>query len=216
MVRIESLFDREPPHALDMEVCLVGSIVLDPRVIDQVAALVPDGSMFYGVNYGDLYDVVLRIYRKHGAVDRMLLLQACRDANGQGGKGLFDRLGCEGGILHLCEAVPTAVNAPVYARVVRDKHLLRRAIEVAGSVLHAAFHTPALIDGGDVEELLARWARWFSDLHACGQVRDASVKDQGELAAAVGRRVGQLPGSGVGVSGQLERLRAMSGAKKAK
>ncbi|HCT46408.1 MAG TPA: hypothetical protein DF699_14475, partial [Phycisphaerales bacterium] len=49
------LFDRTPPHHIDAERSLIGSILLDPAVLNDVVELIPNGEMFYQESHGTIY-----------------------------------------------------------------------------------------------------------------------------------------------------------------
>ncbi|HED53058.1 MAG TPA: hypothetical protein ENJ00_02510, partial [Phycisphaerales bacterium] len=47
MVNVDKLFDRLPPHSLEAEMSLLGSMILDPQVIADVLPHVGSDDMFY-------------------------------------------------------------------------------------------------------------------------------------------------------------------------
>lgn len=214
VIELGRLFDREPPAAVELEAALVGCVVLDPSIIPAVTQVVPDGGMFHGANYGTLYDVALRVYRRTGGLDRLLLLEACRDRQGGGGGGgILERLGGEDALLWICESVPVASNWPYYARVVREKWRLRRAAEIAAEALHTLYLAGDAEDLGDGELLDRLAARWLMDL---GELAAGGASWGSDGRVRTRRREGRLPGADHprSASTQLERLRGMSGGKK--
>ena len=80
-------------------------------------------------------------------------------------------------LVDLVDGVPGATEAPHYARIVRDKALIRRLITASGEVLHACYH-----DDLPAEELIERAE---SSVFALAQNRGEDNMDVvGDLAAA--------------------------------
>ena len=131
---VERLFDRLPPHSLEAEMSLLGSMILDPQVIADVLPIVQSPDAFYSSAHGAVFKALLVLYEQHQAGDLVMLVDALRDA---------DQLKDAGGeeyLVKLAEGVPAPTSAPYYARVVADKHRLRLLIEASGKILYEAYH----------------------------------------------------------------------------
>jgi replicative DNA helicase len=112
-------------------------------LIDQDAVLRAveylDDTMFYAERHRRLFRGMISIAEKGSVVDPLTLsdeLQRRGELDGAGGK---DYIG------FLVDAVPTAANIEYHARIVREKAILRRLIEVSTSIVAEAFdgHTTA-------------------------------------------------------------------------
>jgi len=141
---MQKLFDRLPPHSPEAEMSLLGSMILDPKVISEVIGVVRSPDEFYVEAHAHIFDALVKTYDTHRSGDLVQLTQALRD------RGVLDDIGGPDYLLQLGEAVPTAVSAPHYARIVREKFQLRRLIEAAGQILYDAYHS------GDPEAGAAR------------------------------------------------------------
>ena len=133
-IKIDELFDRLPPNAPEAEMSLLGSMILDPQVIADVLPHVSGADSFYMPAHGAIFQSLLKLYETHQSGDLVQLVDLLR-----AGDQLKD-VGGEDYLVQLAEAVPTAVNAPHYAKIVGDKHRLRRLIDAAGKILYDAFH----------------------------------------------------------------------------
>jgi len=134
MVSVDKLFDRLPPHSLESEMSLLGSMILDPTVIADVLPHVHSDEMFYSAAHAAVFKALIQLYEQHQSGDLVMLVDKLRDA-----EQLKD-IGGEEYLLQLVEAVPSATSAPYYARTVADKHRLRRLIEASGQILYDAYH----------------------------------------------------------------------------
>jgi replicative DNA helicase len=130
--------DRRPPYSEDAE-----QAVLSAMLIDQDAALRAveflDADMFYAERHRRLFRAMIAIAERGSVVDPLTLsdeLSRRGELDGAGGK---DYIG------FLVDAVPTAANIEYHARIVREKAILRRLIEVSTTIVAEAFdgHTTA-------------------------------------------------------------------------
>jgi replicative DNA helicase len=165
------LFDKEPPFSVEAEQCLLGSMILDPRVIPDVLPLVRSGESFYDPGRGIVFDVVTSLYDKLNAIDRVMLMQALRD------KGVLESVGGERGIIELAEAVPTAVNAPHFARIVAEKHKLRKLIDAAGQILFDTYHA-GQVSEHDAKQLIDRAEQQVFEIAQEEQISDVEKLDK--------------------------------------
>lgn len=126
---------------------LLGSMLLDPGVIPLVLDWVKGPEAFYSEAHGAIYRAVVELYDKHAALDLVQALERLRDA------GVLERVGGADYLVQLVEGVPSAVNAPHFARLVAEKHRLRSLINAAGEMLYEAYHAGEIGPDG-VREVL--------------------------------------------------------------
>ena len=65
---VTRLLDKLPPHAIEAEMCLLGSILLEPRVLGDVTFIIRDGADFYKPTNGTIYDTMVELYDKHASL----------------------------------------------------------------------------------------------------------------------------------------------------
>lgn len=133
---LSKLFDRLPPHALESEMALLGSMMLDAQVIGEVIQYVQSPDDFWKPAHGHVFKALVDLYDQHNAGDIAMLYQLLVD------RGVAESIGGPDYLEELANSVPVAINAPHYARVVSEKATLRRLIDAAAQILHAA-HTQA-------------------------------------------------------------------------
>lgn len=128
------LLDRTPPHDLDAERGVIGSILLDPPRFDEVRDLLRPDDFHSDANRRIFGHFLNMRNGDGGAIDATLLL---------------DRLGTAGdlehvgGVAYLAEvvhSVPHAANATHYAKIVREKAERRRVIHAAIELAQAAYN----------------------------------------------------------------------------
>jgi len=113
---------------------LLGSMILDPTVIGDVLPLVGKPDAFYLARNGAIFSAIITIYEHHQQGDLPQIIDVLRT------REVYDDIGGADYLSQLFEQVPSAVNAPYYARIVAEKAKLRSLIDAAGEMLFDAFH----------------------------------------------------------------------------
>ncbi|MFO0973118.1 MAG: replicative DNA helicase [Phycisphaerae bacterium] len=126
---------RQPPCDLEAEMSLLGSMLLDAQAIGQVMQIIPreEVERFYRPDHREIYLTLVDLYDQNKAIDIVTL----RDE-----LNLRAKLADVGGVeylIELSESVPSAASAEHYARIVRDKGLLRDLIRCTGNILESAY-----------------------------------------------------------------------------
>lgn len=143
----EKLFDRLPPHSLEAEMSLLGSILLDPRLLSDVLSIVRSPDDFYAEAHTAIYKAAVEVFDRYNSGDLVQIVETIKD------KGQLELIGGSEYLVKLAESVPSAVNAPHYARIVAEKAKLRKLIDAAGTILYDAFHVGELGPDGAREVL---------------------------------------------------------------
>ncbi len=133
--QLSRLFEALPPHAIEAEMSLLGSILIDPQVLGDVIFIVRHGDDFYKPANGALFDAMVELYDKNSSLDIVQLNQRLIDRNVLNAVGGLEYL------VQLASAVPSAANARHYARLVREKAMVRKLIGAAGDILYDAYHS---------------------------------------------------------------------------
>ncbi len=126
------ILDRLPPQNLEAERGVLGSLLLDAQLIDEVVMLV-DSEDFYARSNQLLFEHLLVMHNEGLRVDMTLLVERLKKEND---------LELIGGLAYLGEvmqSVPTAANAANYAQIVRDKATLRSLIHASTEILRDAY-----------------------------------------------------------------------------
>ncbi len=146
-VSVKSLFERQPPHSLEAEMSLLGSMILDPNIVADILGYVSSSTDFYKEAHGHIFRAIIDVYDQRHSGDLIQFIDLLRDRH------VLDEVGGQNYLLELANAVPTSVNAPHFARIVAEKAKLRRLIDAAGQILYDAYHTGDLGPEGAREVL---------------------------------------------------------------
>ncbi len=122
--------DRQPPHNLEAEEAVLGSVLAAGRLLGEVAAVLEEAD-FYRPAHRTIWRAMLRLADHDQPTDPVTVFGELHDSG-----ELADVGG--GPFLHtLVEAVPTVANAAHYARLVADTARRRRVIDLGLRLAHA-------------------------------------------------------------------------------
>src|SRR5262249_38224834 len=106
--------DRLPPQSRDAERCVLGSMLRDNIVINDVLQIIKLDN-FYLDAHQKVFQGITQLYDKGQPVDLVVLAEWLTAQKYIEDVGGYSYLG------ELWEAAPTAANAEYYAKIVRDK-----------------------------------------------------------------------------------------------
>ena len=118
---------RIPPHDLDAEMSVLGSILLDPLSIAKVLQFLHPED-FYRENNGQIYRAALDLFAAGEPIDNVTLAAQLQSM------ALLERVGGRTQLASMQSAVPTAANIEYYGRIVKEKAYKRRLISAGGNI----------------------------------------------------------------------------------
>ncbi len=159
--------DRLPPQNLDAERSVLGSMLRDNDAIDVVAQIVSAES-FYLDAHRKIFQSISDLRNKGGQPVDLVLLHEELSKRGQ-----LEDVGRAAYLAVLWDAAPTAANAEYYAKIVRDKGIVRSLIHASTEILRDAYD-----QGQPAEELLEGAERKILDVAQMGVVGQTITLEQ--------------------------------------
>lgn len=136
---------RSLPQNIEAEQSVLGSILIDGAAINQVLEiLVADD--FYREVHRKIFHAMVELDQASKPIDTLSLFEYMK-SKGQ----LLEEVGGSGYLTYLPEVVPSATNVAYYARLVKEKAVLRKMVEAATSIAHEGYSEDV-----DVEEYIER------------------------------------------------------------
>ncbi|MDG2477132.1 MAG: replicative DNA helicase [Phycisphaerales bacterium] len=133
---LSDLFNALPPCAVEAEMSLLGSVILDPDVCGDVVQVIRGADDFSRPAHAELWSAILKLYDTHQSVDVVQLQQLMED------RGTLEQVGGLDYVVELADSVPSAANAVHYARIIREKSMVRQLIKASGDILREAYTNP--------------------------------------------------------------------------
>src|ERR1043166_122768 len=124
--------DRRPPYSEDAEQAGLSAIVMDQDAVLRALEFVT-ATMLDDERHRRLFRAMVTITERGGVVDPLTLSEELSR------RGELEASGGKDYIGFLVDAVPTAANIEYHAKIVREKAILRRLIEVSTSIVAEAF-----------------------------------------------------------------------------
>ena len=123
---------RKLPFSAIAEQSLLGSILIDPDSINQIADSISSED-FYLEEHKQIYLAMHGLFITNSQIDVVTLIDELVK------KGIYSKSGGEEYIKVIAQTVPNALNVKDYAKIVKDKSVLRQLIKMCDEVSDAAY-----------------------------------------------------------------------------
>lgn len=189
-ISLEKLFDRPPPYSPEAEMALLGAMLIDPHVINEIIAIIKTGDVFFNEVHAVIFDSLIKLYDQKQTGDLVLVVETLRD------KGQLKDIGGTDYLEKLMRETPGPASAMHFARIVSDKAKLRKLIRAGGQIVYEAYNAGSTGEGG-AKEIVDRAE---SLVFAIAEAEETS--DAEELGVLLQREIDRLDAThGVGLSG---------------
>ena len=132
-----------PPQAIEAEQSLLGSMMLDNRIIDDLSTEVEERD-FYRSDHRLIFNAIIQLDSKSQAVDVVTVSEELTNSQA------LDQAGGLAYLSLLAKNTPNSGNVKSYAKIVRERAILRRLIDSANDIISKAYHP----DGQEPYEVL--------------------------------------------------------------
>jgi replicative DNA helicase len=123
-----------PPHSVEAEQAVLGGVFFSPDAFNKVIELIrPDD--FYRGPHKHIYEAMGDLYAKSEPIDIITVSEMLSD------KGVLDHAGGRPYLMDLAMSVATAENITYYAKIIRNKALLRSLITAGNEIASSAYET---------------------------------------------------------------------------
>jgi replicative DNA helicase len=124
--------DRRPPQSEDAEQSVLAAMLIDAEAITRATEIVDD-TMFFREGHRRIFRAIISLVERLSGIDVVTLSDELER------RGELDAAGGREYLSFLADAVPTAANVEHHSRIVKEKALLRRLIEVSTQIAGEAF-----------------------------------------------------------------------------
>jgi replicative DNA helicase len=115
---------RLPPQNLEAEMSLLGAMMLNREAVGDIIPIIgkDQRDWFYRPDHRLLFETLVELYDRSAPIDLVVVRDELKR------RGLLEQVGGVDYIVRCAESVPSAANAVHYAKIIRDKGLLRDLI----------------------------------------------------------------------------------------
>jgi replicative DNA helicase len=128
----QSVIDRLPPHSVEAEESVLGSVLIDPEALHRVNSFLKS-EHFYIVKHQWIWAACVGLLERHDPIDFVTVTQELT------ARGQIDELGGPAFISHLINVVPTAIHAEGYGRIVARTARRRKLLAAASTIAQLAY-----------------------------------------------------------------------------
>lgn len=128
----ESVIKRIPPHNVEAERAVIGSMMMDADAI-QIASEMLTEEDFYSGQYGILFHALQELYHQGVGADLVTLQNKLREMEVSPELTSVEFIG------DIISCVPTSANVKHYANIVYEKSMLRRLIKVTENITGSCY-----------------------------------------------------------------------------
>ena len=131
-----------PPNIVEAEAAVLGCILINPEAMAQSMQII-DEKDFYNPAHIIIYSNMLILFENNNTIDYVSVIEQLKKNK------KLEYVGDAYYITGLTEQAPSTQNVEYYAKLVREKSILRNIINVAANISNDAYE-----DQGDVTEIL--------------------------------------------------------------
>jgi len=135
----ETLLHRIPPQNMEAEQSVLGGILLDNQALNAAQEILSHQD-FYSDAHKKIFIAMQELADHNEPVDFVTLADHLRD------KQQLDQVGGAAYLASLVDNVPSAANIAYYARIVREKAIVRHLISAATDILAKSYEPAAEVD----------------------------------------------------------------------
>lgn len=199
-----SLLLRQIPHSIEAEQSVLGAMLIDARCIpDVVEALT--GEDFYLKANREIYETIYTMFNFSATIDPVTVLDQMKLT------GVYDENTSRSYLLQLMEITPTSANVMEYAKIVRDKALMRAVATAAGDITamvqEGTGSAGDLLEAAEQKIYAIRRGRNAQSMVTIGVVLQDVMERLAELTAAGGEKV---PGLSTGFSAVDSKINGLN------
>ena len=131
-----------PPQHIEAEQSILGGILIENEAINRVTEIL-DADDFYRDAHRKIFNALINLSERDEPADLITLTNELRKIN------QLDSVGGASYLTSLIDSVPTAANIEYYAKIVKEKSILRQLIQISTEIVTQSYQ-----DRGDVESFL--------------------------------------------------------------
>jgi replicative DNA helicase len=179
-----------PPNSVQAEQALLGGLMLDNSAWEKIADLVTEGD-FYRPDHRLIFAAISTLAGRRQPFDAITIsdfLDSRSELADAGGLGYLGSL---------VRDTPSAANVTDYARIIRDRALLRELIETGNNIVGSAFHT----EGRPATELVDQAERRILEIAQHGQRQGSGFVHLRDILGQTIDRLDVLHQSGGSITG---------------
>jgi replicative DNA helicase len=124
--------DKIPPQSVEAEMATLGAMLIDEKAIPEILEYI-DESAFYKEEHAIIFNSIVSLFDIRKKIDILTV------SDNLSKKKMLERVGGTSYLTTLADFVPSSANAGHYARIVKEKAILRSLIQSATTIISSVY-----------------------------------------------------------------------------
>jgi replicative DNA helicase len=179
--------EKLPPHDVEAEEAVIGSLLIDPDAILKVAVSLNSEDFFSETNRV-IYQACLNLYQRNEVINQITVAHELMRLD------KLEQIGGAAFLSHLISNVPTSLHAEYYAQIVSNTAVMRRLIAAAAQIEALGYEaSPEVEDSLNKAEDILFQVRMRREPRDFIPIRDALGQYFEEAGPPTATREGEIP-----------------------
>jgi len=190
---VDELLTRQIPHSQEAEQAVIGSMLIDPACVPDAISML-HAEDFYIEENRAIFETIFSMFTASEKIDAVTVLEELKSL------GLYDNAGGRTYLMQLMDITPTSANMREYAKIVRDKSMLRGIHTAASEIVKIVEDGEG--DASDIAELSEQKifaVRQGREIKGVTHIKSA-IKEAYDRIDDIIKAGGKLPGVPTGLS----------------
>ena len=172
---------KVPPHSIEAEQSILGGLLIDNKAIDRIAGQV-SASDFYRNDHRIIFTHISKLIDNNDPADIVTVAESL-EQNAE-----LTKVCGVAYLVLVAENTPTASNITGYAKIVRERSIMRNLVEVGSDIVESAFSP----QGKDAQQLLDESESKIFQIADAGTSEKLGFIDIKELLPKAAQRIDDL------------------------
>ena len=133
---VNSSIIKQAPVSIEAEQAVLGAIIIDPNLYDTIGGMLV-AEDFYLADHKHIFTTLTRMYMQNKTIDSVTLVNELSEFSGKTQENSIQYIAL------ITNSVPATSNVKDYARIVKEKSILRRLIDACEDINRSAYEDAA-------------------------------------------------------------------------
>lgn len=133
---------KMPPQAVDLEEAVLGAMMINKKGLNETIEILEE-EYFYRPQHQAIYSAITTLFNESQPIDLLTVSNQLKK------DGKYDEVGGDVYLVGLTEKVSSSAHIEYHARVVQEKYIMRKLIEISSDIIEQAYD-----ETSDIFELL--------------------------------------------------------------